>query len=212
MSAPSFQLLNQLNTDLAVVVGAARKSLVKIQNGHRGSGAGTIIHPDGLIITNAHVVGANAHVVGSKELKVTLWDGGSLRGQVVAVDRKIDLAAITVEAKELPAAEMATRSQAQPGQWVIALGHPWGIEGAVTAGIIIAVGKPVEKLPYDGELIQAGLRLRPGHSGGPMLNYDGRLVGINTMISGPDVGLAVPADTVKKFLKKALRSRLLKTI
>ncbi len=205
MSDPSFQLLNQLNTDLAVVVGAARQSLVKIQNGHRGSGAGTIIHPDGLIITNAHVVG-------SKALKVTLWDGGSLRGQVVAVDRKIDLAAITVEAKELPAAEMATRGQPQPGQWVIALGHPWGIEGAVTAGIIIAVGKPVEKLPYDGELIQAGLRLRPGHSGGPMLNYDGRLVGINTMISGPDVGLAVPADTVKKFLKKALGSKLLKTI
>jgi serine protease Do len=205
MSEPSFQLLNQLNMDLAVVVGAARQSLVKIQNGRRGSGAGTIIHPDGLIVTNAHVVG-------SRELNVTLWDGDSLRGQVVAVDRKIDLAAIVVEAKELPAAEMATRGKVQPGQWVVALGHPWGIEGAVTAGIIIAVGRPVEKLPYDGELIQAGLRLRPGHSGGPMLNYDGRLVGINTMISGPAVGLAVPVDTVKKFLKKALGSRMLKTI
>ncbi len=206
MSESSFQLINQLNTDLAVVVGAARQSLVKIQKGRSGSGAGTIIHPDGLIITNAYAVGANAHVVGSKALKVTLWDGSSLRGQVVAVDRKKDLAAIAVEAKELPAAEMAARGQAQPGQWVIALGHPWGIEGAVTAGIIIAVGRPVEELPYDGELIQAGLRLRPGHSGGPMLNYDGRLVGINTMISGPDVGLAVPAESVKKFLKETLGS------
>ena len=205
MSEPSFRLLNQLNTDLAVVVGAARQSLVKIQNGRSSSGAGTIIHPDGLIITNAHVVG-------SRKLNITLWDGESLRGQIVAVDRKKDLAAVAVDAKGLPAAEMAGRRQARPGQWVIALGHPWGIKGAVTAGIIIAVGKPVENLPYDGELIQASLRLRPGHSGGPMLNYDGRLVGINTMISGPDVGLAVPADTVKKFLKIALGSRLLKTI
>ena len=199
MSESSFELLDQLNSELAAVVGMAQRSLVKIQNGRSGAGAGTIIHPDGLIITNAHVVG-------SKRLKVTLWDGESLKGRIVAVDRKMDLAAVSVDAKDLPTLKIVGRRQIQPGQWVAALGHPWGVNGAVTAGTIIAIGSPVERLPYEGELIQAGLRLRPGHSGGPMLNKDGGLVGINMMITGPEVGLAVPAESVKKFLKQALGS------
>ena len=200
MSEASFELLDQLNSELEAVVGAAQRSLVKIQNGHSGAGAGTIIHSDGLIITNAHVIGA-------KRLKVTLWDGGSLSGRTVAVDRRMDLAAVAVDAKDLPALEIVGRRQIQPGQWVAALGHPWGINGAATAGTIIAIGRPVERLSYEGELIQAGLRLRPGHSGGPMLNMAGSLVGINMMISGPEVGLAVPADSVKKFLKQTLGSK-----
>jgi len=199
MSESSFELLDQLNSELAAVVGMAQRSLVKIQNGRSGAGAGTIIHPDGLIITNAHVVG-------SKRLKVTLWDGESLKGRIVAVDRKMDLAAVSVDAKDLPTLKIVGRREIQPGQWVAALGHPWGVNGVVTAGTIIAIGSPVERLPYEGELIQAGLRLRPGHSGGPMLNKHGDLVGINMMITGPEVGLAVPAESVKKFLKQALGS------
>ena len=206
MSGPAFALLDQLNSELEAAAGAAQQSLVKIQNGHSGAGAGTIVHPDGLIITNAHVVGADDFVVGVRVITVTLWDGRSFRGQIVTVDRKRDLAAVAVDAKGLPALEIVGKRQLQPGQWVVALGHPWGIEGAATAGTIIAVGKPVEKMPYDGELIQAGLRLRPGHSGGPMLDKTGGLVGINMMISGPEVGLAVPADTIKQFLKQNLGS------
>jgi S1-C subfamily serine protease len=72
--------------------------------------------------------------------------------------------------------------------------------------MVIAVGPPNEGLRYEGDLIQVGLHLRPGHSGGPMVDGEGRLVGINTMIAGPDVGLAVPIQSVKRFLKKALGS------
>jgi S1-C subfamily serine protease len=89
---------------------------------------------------------------------------------------------------------------------VVALGHPWGVTGATTAGMVIDVGRPAEGLPYRGELIQVGLHLRPGHSGGPMVDGAGRLVGINTMISGPEVGLAVPIHSVKRFLKQRLGS------
>jgi S1-C subfamily serine protease len=89
---------------------------------------------------------------------------------------------------------------------VVALGHPWGVIGATTAGMVIAVGRPVQGLPFDGDLIQVGCRLRPGHSGGPMVDGEGRLVGINTMIAGPEVGLAVPIHTVKRFLKESLGS------
>jgi S1-C subfamily serine protease len=73
--------------------------------------------------------------------------------------------------------------------------------------MVISVGRPVEGIRFKGDLIQAGLHLRPGHSGGPMVDGDGRLVGINTMIAGPDVGLAVPVKAVKRFLKQALGSR-----
>jgi S1-C subfamily serine protease len=89
---------------------------------------------------------------------------------------------------------------------VVALGHPWGVAGAVTAGMIIGLSRPPELPGYPGELIQVGLHLRPGHSGGPMVNSNGRLVGINTMIAGPDVGMAVPVHIVKSFLKERLGS------
>ena len=89
----------------------------------------------------------------------------------------------------------AARSSARPG-----------VSGAVTAGAVIDVGGSVEgSLPH-GELIQIGLHLRPGHSGGPLVDVQGRLVGINTMINGPDVGLAIPLHTVKDFLREALGS------
>jgi serine protease Do len=107
-----------------------------------------------------------------------------------------------VEANDLPALPLHNGAPLRTGQWVMALGHPWGVTGATTAGMIIAVGRPVEQLPFPGDLIQVGLHLRPGHSGGPMLDSQGHLVGINTMIAGPEVGLAIPANTVKKFLKK----------
>ena len=82
--------------------------------------------------------------------------------------------------KDLPTIKIGNSQQVRPGQWVVALGHPWGVTGATTAGMVIGVGRPVENLPFDGDLIQVGLHLRPGHSGGPMVDSDGRLVGILT--------------------------------
>ena len=193
------ELLSNLDNQMSAVVDRARPSLVQVHNGRRGKGAGTILHTDGLIITNAHVVQC-------KSPKVTLWDGRKLPGRLLAYDEKYDLAAVSVEATGLPTIPLGNGRELRPGQWVVALGHPWGVTGATTAGMIIGVGRPVEGLPFDGDLIQVGLHLRPGHSGGPMVDSDGRLVGINTMIAGPDVGLAVPIQTVKRFLKQTIGS------
>jgi serine protease Do len=191
-------LLQQLNAELAQVVAAIRPTVVQVHSGRRGTGAGAIIHPDGLIVTNAHVVRRRSP-------RITLWDGRERPGRLLAFDERADLAAVSIEADDLPALELGKRSdRLRPGQWVVAMGHPWGVRGAATAGMVIDVGRLVEGLAFEGDLIQVGLHLRPGHSGGPMVDAGGRLVGVNTMIAGPDVGLAIPVDTVKRFLKQAL--------
>ena len=94
----------------------------------------------------------------------------------------------------------------QPGQLVLALGHPWGVVGAASAGPVINVGLPPELPRLSREFVQAGLQLRPGHSGGPMIDVQGWLAGINTMMTGPEVGLAVPLHMVKSFLRERLGS------
>ena len=192
-------LMRQLNLEMSAVVENVRCSLVQITNGRRGAGAGTIWHADGLIVTNAHVVGR-------RSLRVTLPDGRALPARLLARDASRDLAALAVDATGLPTSELGQSKQLQPGQWVLALGHPWGVAGAVTAGVVIGVGPPPEMPLPQRELIQVGLRLRPGHSGGPLVDVHGRLVGINTMMAGPEVGLAVPVHVVKTFLRQALGS------
>jgi S1-C subfamily serine protease len=93
----------------------------------------------------------------------------------------------------------------------MALGHPWGVSGAATAGVVIGVGNDLPEMPWsDREWIAVGLHLRPGHSGGPLVDAQGRLVGINTMMTGLEVGMAVPVHVVKAFLKQALTSPALR--
>jgi serine protease Do len=193
------ELLHALNAELAGIVATARRSVVQLHNGH-GAGAGTILHADGLVVTNAHVVRRQAP-------QVTLWDGRTLPAQLLAFDEGVDLAALAIQATHLPVLPLADGRDIRPGEWVISLGHPWGVVGASSGGMVIDIGQPLEGLPYRGALVQVGMQLRPGHSGGPMLNGRGELVGINTMIAGPQVGLAIPVQTVKRFLKQALGNR-----
>jgi serine protease Do len=193
------ELLQQLNADMSRIVDEVHHSLVLIQNGRRGSGAGTIWHPEGLILTNAHVVGPHA-------VRVTLPDDRTLPARVVAHSRSLDLAALAVDAEGLPTIELGNSEDLRPGQWVLAVGHPWGIPGAVTAGVVISTGFPPELRTSGRALIQVDLPLRPGYSGGPLVDAHGRLVGINTMMAGPHVGLAVPIQEVKAFLRQALRA------
>ena len=189
--------LRHFNEDMSTVVERAREALVRIESGGRGAGAGTIWHAEGLILTNAHVAGR-------RSLQVTLPSGKTLPARVIARDKIHDLAALEVEGNGLPAVELGNSNHLQPGDWVVALGHPWGVHGAATAGIVIAVGVPPEMTSMGLELIQVSLHLRPGHSGGPLVDAQGRLVGVNTMMAGPNVGLAVPVQTIKVFLKEHL--------
>jgi S1-C subfamily serine protease len=87
------------------------------------------------------------------------------------------------------------------------MGHPWGVTGAVTAGVVIDVGVPLEMPGLGRDLIQIDLTLRPGYSGGPLVDVGGRLIGINAMMAGPEVGLAVPVHEVKRFLREALNGK-----
>ena len=193
-------LLQQLNFEMAGVVNQVRRSLVQIRDGRGGAGAGTLWHSDGLIMTNAHVVQRD-------RVEVALADGRILPGRLLAHDPETDLAALTIEGRDFPTIELGDSKNLRPGQWVLALGHPWGVVGAVSAGPVINVGLPPELPHLSREFVQAGLQLRPGHSGGPMVDVQGRLIGINTMITGPEVGLAVPLHVVKAFLRDQLGSK-----
>jgi serine protease Do len=193
-------ILRQLNQDINGVVETARRSLVRVVDGQRGAGAGTIWHSDGMIITNAHVVG------NGRNLRVVMQNGEDLPARVFAYDAALDLAALAVDAHELPITELGDSKRLQPGAWVMAVGHPWGVVGAVTGGTVIGLGAALPDMPLpDREWLAVNLHMRPGHSGGALIDTQGRLLGVNTMISGPDIGLAVPVHVVKQFLKTELR-------
>jgi S1-C subfamily serine protease len=153
-----------------------------------------------LIITNAHVV------AGAAELQVMLPDGRSFPAALLARSDSHDLAALAIQADNLPTIDPGDSSKLYPGQWVMALGHPLGIADAVTGGIVIGAGEDLIELRASTgrDWVAANLHLRPGHSGGPLIDAAGRLVGVNTLMTGLDVGAAVPVNTVKVFLRQAL--------
>lgn len=192
-------VVQQLNDEIASLVEKASQSLVQVTDG-RGGAAGSIWHPQGLIVTNAHIISR-------RQVKVTLWDGRNLDARVLACDRGRDLAALSVEAEDLPAIDLGNSSNLNAGQFVIAMGHPWGVNGVATAGIIMGAGAGHLRISYAKSLLVVNLPLRPGNSGGPLLDVEGRLVGINTMMTGPDTGLAIPVNLAKAFLRDNLESR-----
>ncbi len=191
-------LLMQLSSDLADVSSVALRSMVQVRSGERGVGAGAIWHPAGLIVTNAHVVEERSPTRGP-------WRRtGTLAARILATDTQHDLAALRVDAAELPAVQLGDARRLQPGEMVLALGFPWGVTGGATSGVVIGVGAGLPEAGGEREWLAASLHLRPGHSGGPMVDAQGRLVGINTMMSGPDVGVAIPVHVAVAFLKQAM--------
>lgn len=206
-------LLEQFSNDLAAVGETVLRSLVQVRNGRRGAGAGTLWHADGLIVTNAHVVdgGMRGRAGAPEPLTVLLPDGRELPARVLARDPEHDLAALRVDAQGLPTIELGDSRQLHPGQFVLCLGFPWGVTGGATSGVVIGVGASLPEVrDPNHEWIAASLHLRPGHSGGPMVDAQGRLVGINTMMNGPDVGVAVPVHVAKAFLKQMMAEAYVK--
>lgn len=182
-----------ISTDAATVSERLLASVVLIRSG-RGSGSGVIWQPDGLIVTNNHVV----H---SSNVEVVLYDGTELAGTLIARDSARDLAALQVEAAGLPAAEVGDSAHLHVGQFVLAVGNPLGLRSVVTAGIITSVGQVVAGTGIRlDDLIQADVSLAPGNSGGPLADVNGRVLGINSMISAAGIALAVPVAAVKAFL------------
>ena len=165
----------------------------------QGSGSGFIIAADGLVLTNNHVV-ANA-----REITVTLKDGRELPAQVRGRDPKTDLAVLKIDAPEpFPVATLGDSDALNVGDWVIAIGNPFGLDNSVTAGIVSAKGRTIGAGPYD-EFIQTDAPINPGNSGGPLLDEQGAVVGINTAIfsqSGGSIGIgfAVPINLAKSLV------------
>jgi len=173
-----------------------RRSTVLIHSGGRGSGSGVIWSSDGLIVTNAHVVrGSN--------VRVQLWDGREIEGAIASRDPRRDLAALRISADSLPAASPADSSQLRPGELAIAIGNPMGFVGALTTGVIHAIG-PLRGLGSQ-TWVQASVRLAPGNSGGPLADARGYVIGINTMVAGR-LALAIPSNAVCDFVAGGPRS------
>ncbi|MEL7436655.1 MAG: trypsin-like peptidase domain-containing protein, partial [Chloroflexota bacterium] len=174
----------QINDVAADAVTTVQQSLVQIVTEDNGIGAGTIWQADGLVITNAHVVIERGRE--RRNLEVVLQNGERYLAQILVADEKLDIAALAISAHDLPTIKIGDSSRLQAGQWLMASGHPWGMLDALTAGIVIGTG---DKLPEVGndrrDWIALDMKMRPGHSGGPLFNHDGEIVGINTMIRGP---------------------------
>ena len=203
-------LLSQLNSDLSEVAYKARKSLVQVAAGRTGSGSGVVFAPDGLVVTNAHVVSGRKGRRPGREFRVVLPAGAEVTAKLLAKDDGLDVAVLKIEQvngslPELHPIELGDSQGLRPGQWVMAMGHPWGVAGAVAAGIVIGAGPDLPEAPGAGkDWIAVDLSLRPGYSGGPLVDDHGRLIGMATMMAGLDVGMAVPAHVIKEFVRESI--------
>ena len=159
-------------------------------------GSGFIVSPDGYIVTNAHVVD------GASEVTVKLTDRREFTAKVIGSDKRTDIALIKIEAKNLPALDIDAKPAVRRGEWVIAIGSPFGFENSVSAGVVSGVHRALpngQMVPF----IQTDVAVNPGNSGGPLLNAAGQVVGVNSQIysrSGGYMGLsfAIPADVAVK--------------
>jgi len=168
----------------------------------QGAGSGVIISADGYILTNNHVVDR------AREVTVTLADQPDFKAKVVGRDPKTDLAILKISAaKNLPAAKMGDSNQLRVGDWVIAIGNPFGLSHTVTSGIVSAKGRILGAGPYD-DFIQTDASINPGNSGGPLFNMNGEVIGINTAIvpNGQGIGFAIPINTAKPLIPQLVKS------
>ncbi len=161
----------------------------------RSSGSGFLIRQDGYMITNEHVV-ADAEII-----QVKLADGRRFTGRLVGKDERVDLALVKIEATGLPVATLGDSNRLRVGEFVLALGHPFGLEQTVSFGIVSRKGAPLQVATPGFDFIQTDAAVNPGNSGGPLVNMAGEVVGINSMAArNGTIGFAIPVNIVKGLL------------
>ncbi len=169
------------------------------RRGMEARGSGFIIDASGTIVTNNHVV------KDATSVSVMLDDGTELPAKIIGRDPKTDLAVLRVQAGHtLPFIKLGESNDVRPGQWVVAMGNPFGLGGTVTAGIVSARGRDIGSGPYDS-FIQVDAPINRGNSGGPLFTQDGKVIGVNTAILSPTggsvgIGFAIPSDTVRSVV------------
>ncbi|MCX7729662.1 MAG: DegQ family serine endoprotease [Candidatus Caldatribacterium sp.] len=169
----------------------------------RGIGTGFVFRSDGYILTNEHVIR------GANEIKVTFIDGKEYKGKVVGADPMTDIAVVKIDATNLPTIPLGDSDKARVGEFVIAIGNPYGLSHTVTVGVLSAKGRPISAGDSGREyenFLQTDAAINPGNSGGPLLNLRGEVIGINTAILpyAQGIGFAVPINMVKSILDQLL--------
>jgi serine protease Do len=183
-----------LTDETSNLVERVRKSVVRVYTGD-GHGAGVVWHPAGLIITNHHVATRDS-------LTVEFADGHRISAQVFGRDPSNDLAALFVKERNLPAIAVGDSRSLRVGEMIIAVGHPFGVLGNATMGIISGTGTRVRMGNRERERLQADVELAPGNSGGPLVDTEGRVVGIASMIVSPGIALAIPSHVIQSFVRQ----------
>lgn len=166
----------------------------------KGGGTGMVIREDGMILTNNHVV------EDAESIKVVFNDGKEYVAKVKGTDPRSDLAVIQIEARRLPIVTLGDSETARVGEWVIAMGNPYGFDYTVTAGIVSAKSRKVMGGARYENFIQTDASINPGNSGGPLLNLDGEVIGINTMIAGigTGIGFAIPSNMARNVSQQLM--------
>ena len=203
-----------LQGTLVQAVRTVSPAVVSIQT-DLGLGSGVLYDPSGLLLTNAHVVSGASRVV------IELADGRHFSGNVLGTDHGFDLAVVKIEAKDLPVARLGNSARLQAGQFVAAIGNPYGLDHTVTTGVVSAVNRPVSEGAgaYNQPMLQTDAAINPGNSGGPLVDLNGEVVGINTLVqAAPEgspaqgLGFAVPINTAKRIVPQLVEhGRVTKT-
>lgn len=193
-SASHHPILPGIDGNLAVIAAQLRRVTVQVHDGRSGVGSGVIWSSNGVVVTNAHVVQR-------RRARVVLPGGRVFEARLLAWDPDCDLAALLSGTDGLTAAEVGDSDGLRVGELVVAVGHPFGLAGAVTTGVIHAISSRGVARPG---FIEADLRLAPGNSGGPLADSRGRVIGINSRIAG-GLALAVPSNVVTRFLSSLRR-------
>lgn len=186
--------------DLAVRI---KPSVVQVRRRSGGNGAGIIWGSSGKLLTNHHVVAG-----AGRGLVAELADGQSHEARVLASNPALDLALLEIEAQELPAAPIGDSRGLRVGELVVAVGHPWGQRDVVTAGIVSGLGEiEAARGGWRAQYIRSDVRLAPGNSGGPLLNARGAVIGINAMIFGGDLAVAIPSHVAQEWIAAGVAGR-----
>src|SRR5205085_1981931 len=165
-----------------------------------------IISPEGYILTNNHVAGS------ATKMKVKLSDGREFTAKLIGADQETDLAVIKIDTQGLPYAKLGNSDALEQGEWVIALGSPFGLDQTMTAGIVSAIGRDLSSAGQQfTRFIQTDASINPGNSGGPLINMNGEVVGINSMIfsnsgSSAGIGFSIPANLASKVYGQLVKN------